>query len=454
MQTEKVFTFSSVILLISPVDKICPRLYNRNNFKATQRDRQEEELHIAGNARVLPCRIRQGLFFGGLHMVVFDKVKKIGTAADQPRIGNCDAVFSRFNKTEYVLFPGFCDVHVHFREPGFSYKETIISGARAAAASGYTAVCTMPNLNPVPDCFDHLKPQLDLIAAAPIRILPYGSITAAEKGQKLSDFEGLAPHVVAFSDDGVGVADDGMMREAMQRAKALGKLIVGHCEDMRFEDPREREWREIERNIRLADETGCGFHVCHISTKESVDIIRNAKKSGIDVSCETAPHYLLLNSALLEDDGRFKMNPPIHSADDQGALLEGICDGTVDMIATDHAPHSAEEKSRGFKNSLNGIIGLETAFPVLYSGLVLDGIITLETLIQLMSSNPRTRFGIPVGSDFSIWDLDTLYTVDPASFYSKGRSTPFDGWTVQGRCLLTVHNETIVHEVNENGKKN
>ena len=382
--------------------------------------------------------------------MAFDKVKSIGTNTELPRIEGFDDAFSRFNKSEYVLFPGFCDVHVHFREPGFSYKETILTGSEAAAAAGYTAVCTMPNLNPVPDSVPHLQVQLDLIREAPVSVLPYGSITVGEKGRELSDLEVLAPYVVAFSDDGVGVADEGIMREAMQRCRALGKLIAGHCEDMRYEDPREREWREIERNIRLADETGCAFHVCHISTAESVSIIRDAKRSGVDVTCETAPHYLLLNQRLIQDHGRFKMNPPIHTAEDQAALLEALTDGTVDMIATDHAPHSAEEKSRGFEKSLNGIVGLETAFPTLYSSLIGEEVLTLEALVGLMSEKPRERFGIPTCGDFSIWDLDSDYTIDSARFRSKGRSTPFEGWPVMGRCLMTVHNGNVIYVSEEN----
>ena len=382
--------------------------------------------------------------------MAFDKVKSIGTNTELPRIEGFDDAFSRFNKSEYVLFPGFCDVHVHFREPGFSYKETILTGSGAAAAAGYTAVCTMPNLNPVPDSVPHLQVQLDLIREAPVSVLPYGSITVGEKGRELSDLEVLAPYVVAFSDDGVGVADEGIMREAMQRCRALGKLIAGHCEDMRYEDPREREWREIERNIRLADETGCAFHVCHISTAESVSIIRDAKRSGVDVTCETAPHYLLLNQRLIQDHGRFKMNPPIHTAEDQAALLEALTDGTVDMIATDHAPHSAEEKSRGFEKSLNGIVGLETAFPTLYSSLIGEEVLTLEALVGLMSEKPRERFGIPTCGDFSIWDLDSDYNIDSARFRSKGRSTPFEGWPVMGRCLMTVHNGNVIYVSEEN----
>ena len=383
-------------------------------------------------------------------MMAFDKVKSIGTNTELPRIEGFDDAFSRFNKSKYVLFPGFCDVHVHFREPGFSYKETILTGSEAAAAAGYTAVCTMPNLNPVPDSVPHLQVQLDLIREAPVSVLPYGSITVGEKGRELSDLEALAPYVVAFSDDGVGVADEGIMREAMLRCRALGKLIAGHCEDMRYEDPREREWREIERNIRLADETGCAFHVCHISTAESVSIIRDAKRSGVDVTCETAPHYLLLNQRLIQDHGRFKMNPPIHTAEDQAALLEALTDGTVDMIATDHAPHSAEEKSRGFEKSLNGIVGLETAFPTLYSSLIGEEVLTLEALVGLMSEKPRERFGIPTCGDFSIWDLDSDYTIDSARFRSKGRSTPFEGWPVMGRCLMTVHNGNVIYVSEEN----
>ena len=374
----------------------------------------------------------------------FDQVKKIGIDNNLLIPECCESVLSRFNKTEYMMFPGFCDVHVHFREPGFSCKETILTGSSAAAASGYTAVCTMPNLNPVPDSPANLKQQLEKIAESPISVFPYGSITVGEKGLSLSDMEALAPYVVAFSDDGVGVADEALMREAMQRAKALGKIIAGHCEDMKYKTPREREWRELERNLRLADETGCAFHACHISTKESVELIRNAKRDGVDVSCETAPHYLLLNTALIGDDGRFLMNPPIHSAEDQGALLEALADGTVDMVATDHAPHTADEK----KSGMNGVIGLETAFPVLYTGLVLEGILSLEKLISLMSDQPRARFGIPCDGDFAIWDLNHDYNINPDSFLSLGRSTPFEGWPVLGKCLMTVHHNHVIYKEN------
>ena len=381
-------------------------------------------------------------------MILPDRIRRIGVAPSVSAVGAygiLSSFLSDIDSYQYILLPGFCDVHVHFREPGFSYKETIRTGAASAAAAGVTAVCTMPNLNPVPDSVEHLQPQLDKIAEVPVRVLPYGSITVGEKGSSLSDLEGLAPYVAAFSDDGVGVADEGIMREAMQRCKALGKLIAGHCEDMRFEDPREREWREIERNIRLAYETGCPFHVCHISTTESVSLIREAKKSHLDISCETAPHYLLLDDTQLEDSGRFKMNPPIHKKADREALLQALADGTIDVVATDHAPHSAEEKSRGFAKSLNGIVGLETAFPALYTGLVLHSLLSLEQLVELMAFYPRRRFGIPVQNDYALWDLGTEYTIDPRRFYSKGRSTPFESWNVRGRCMMTAIDGTVVY---------
>ena len=388
-------------------------------------------------------------------MILFDKVKKYGT--DQPTFFLETDVpdFSCYNSESCVVLPGFCDVHVHFREPGFSYKETIRTGSLSAAHGGFTAVCTMPNLRPVPDCFENLRPQLELIQRdAVISIYPYGSITVGEEGKRISDLEALAPRVIAFSDDGFGIKDAAIMREAMVRSKALGKLIAGHCEDMRYTSPREREWREIERNIALSYETGCSFHVCHISTAESVSIIREAKKSRIDVSCETAPHYLALDDSMIMDDGRFKMNPPIQSFQDREALLEAVSDGTIDMIATDHAPHDISEKSRGFQGSLNGIVGLETAFPVLYTCLVKTGIISLERLVSLMSEKPRQRFGIPVGNDFSIWDLDTADTVSSKHFLSKGKSTPFDGWQLFARCLLTVYQGKAIWEESYNGKKN
>ena len=372
---------------------------------------------------------------------------------------------SSFDRAEYVVLPGFCDVHVHFREPGFSYKETIASGTQAAAHGGVTTVCTMPNLNPVPDCLENLKPQLDLISRdAVIDVLPYGSISVNEAGQQLSDMEGLAPYVVAFSDDGRGVQDSGMMREAMERAKTLDKLIVAHCEVnallrggyihdgdyARIHGHRgicsESEWREIERDLKLADETGCSFHVCHVSTKESVSLIREAKKSGVDVSCETAPHYLLLDERNLQEDGRFKMNPPLRGPADREAMLEGICDGTVDMIATDHAPHSAKEKSRGLEGSAFGIVGIETAFPLLYSELVRKGVLTLERLVSLMTAAPRTRFRIADRGDWTVWDLEGEWTINAETMLSMGKATPFEGWKVNGRCLKTVYAGNTVWE--------
>ena len=364
-----------------------------------------------------------------------------------------------------AVFPGFCDVHVHFREPGFSYKETIASGSAAAARGGYTAVCPMPNLNPVPDSPAHLAVQEALIAAqASIHVYPYGAITVGEKGEALAELEALAPRVVAFSDDGHGVQRDEMMRSAMLEAKRLGKLIVAHCEDNRLlrggyihdgayakaHNHRgicsESEWGQIQRDLELVRETGCGYHVCHISTKESVALIRAAKAEGLDVSCETGPHYLVLDENDLQEDGRFKMNPPLRAREDREALLEGVLDGTIDCIATDHAPHSAEEKAKGLAGSAFGIVGLETAFPVLYTKLVLPGILSLDKLLELLVYNPRKRFSIPLGNDYSVWDLDAEYSVDPAEFLSQGRATPFAGWRVRGKCLATVCDGKLVYQ--------
>lgn len=365
----------------------------------------------------------------------------------------------------YIIVPGLCDVHVHFREPGFSYKETIASGSAAAAHGGYTAVCTMPNLSPVPDCAEHLKAQLDAIdKSAVIEVIPYGAITVGEKGEELSDMESMADNVCAFSDDGRGVQNDGMMREAMAKAKRLGKIIAAHCEDnsllfggyihdgeyAKAHGHRgissESEYRQIERDLRLAEETGCAYHVCHISTKESVELIRQAKARGVDVTSETAPHYLVLCDEDMQEDGRFKMNPPLRSREDKQALIEGIKDGTIDMIATDHAPHSAEEKGRGLEKSLMGVVGLETAFSVLYTELVRKNIITLERLVELMSFKPKERFGIDTGCDFAVFGIDEPYKTDPNEFLSIGRATPFAGREVFGRCLLTVHGGKAVYK--------
>ena len=373
-------------------------------------------------------------------------------------------VLSVFNSPDYVIFPGFCDVHVHFREPGFSYKETIATGSQASARGGYTAVCTMPNLNPVPDSVEHLNIQQDIIRdTACIHVYPYGAITLGEKGEFLADLEGIAPGVVGFSDDGRGVQDKDTMRQAMLRAKALGKPIVAHCEDnsllrggyihdgayAKAHGHRgicsESEWGQIARDLELVKETGVAYHICHISTKESVALIRKAKAEGLDVTCETGPHYLVMDDSMLQEDGRFKMNPPLRDASDREALVEGLLDGTIDMIATDHAPHSPEEKSRGLEKSAFGVVGIETAFPILYTYLVKPGILSLERLVELLAVNPRKRFGLPLGSDFSVWDLNASYEIDPKDFLSQGKATPFAGWQVSGKCLATVCGSQIVY---------
>ena len=379
-----------------------------------------------------------------------------------------DGGFSPVISKKYIIVPGLCDVHVHFREPGFSYKETIASGSAAAAHGGYTAVCTMPNLDPVPDSAEHLQVQLDAIKrGAAIKVLPYGAITVGEKGERLADMEAISDKVCAFSDDGKGVQNDEMMREAMTAAKRLGKIIAAHCEDNSLlfggyihdgEYAKAHghrgissasEYKQIERDLRLAEETGCAYHVCHISTKESVELIRQAKARGVDVTCETAPHYLVLCDEDMQEDGRFKMNPPLRSLEDKQALIEGIKDGTIDMIATDHAPHSAEEKGRGLEKSLMGIVGLETAFPVLYTELVTKNIITLDRLVELMSFKPKERFGIDTNNDFAVFDISEAYKIDPENFLSMGRATPFAGREVFGRCLLTVHNGKVVYKAED-----
>ena len=373
-----------------------------------------------------------------------------------------------FDSPRYTVFPGFCDVHVHFREPGFSYKETIASGSLAAAHGGYTAVCTMPNLNPVPDSPETLEVQRARIRdTACIHVYPYGAITQGEKGEALADMAGMAPGVIAFSDDGRGVQSPEMMRRAMQEARSLGKIIAAHCEDNTLlrggyiHDGdyaathghrgicSESEYGQIARDLELAAETGCAYHVCHISTKESVDLIRRAKKAGVDVTCETGPHYLTMDDSNLQEDGRFKMNPPLRGKADREALLEGLLDGTIDMIATDHAPHSAEEKSRGLAGSAFGIVGLETAFPVLYTKLVLPGILPLETLIDRMALAPRKRFGIPLGSDFTVWDLEAETVVEPERFLSMGKATPFAGWRLRGKCKATVCDGKFVYRAED-----
>ena len=394
-------------------------------------------------------------------MAIQKETGNILGAAPNIRVSILDRLSSvdlcAFNSPEYAVIPGFCDVHVHFREPGFSYKETILTGSLAAARGGYTAVCTMPNLNPVPDSKGNLKQQLDIIRQdGMIHIYPYGAITVGQKGQQLSDMKGMAPNIIAFSDDGKGIQSRDMMKNAMLKAKQLKKLIVAHCEDesllnggyihdgeyARANSHRgicsESEWGQIKRDLELVKETGCAYHICHISTKESVELIRQAKKDGLNVTCETAPHYLIMDDSFLQEDGKYKMNPPLRSSEDRQALIEGIQDGTIDMIATDHAPHSAEDKSKGLDGSSFGIVGIETAFPLLYTYLVKQDIITMDRLLELLLTNPRKRFNIPMGCDFSIWDLRQTYYIDPAEFQSMGRSTPFEGWKVSGRCLATV----------------
>ena len=362
------------------------------------------------------------------------------------------------------IFPGFADVHVHLREPGFSYKETVKSGSMAGAAGGYTALCSMPNLKPPPDSVESLGLQLEIINKdAAVAVIPYGTITVGQAGNELSDMEGMVNDVCGFSDDGKGVQNADTMRAAMLKAKSLGKMIVAHCEDesllhggyihdgeyAKAHGHRgicsESEWAPIARDIELVKETGCAYHVCHISTKESVDIIRKAKAEGVNVTCETGPHYLTLCDSDLEEHGRFKMNPPLRSSADRDALIEGICDGTIDMIATDHAPHSAEEKGRGLEKSAMGVVGLETAFPVLYTELVKKGIISLEKLVYLMSEAPRSRFDIDTDVGFTVYDLENEYEVDPDTFVTMGRATPFEGRRVYGKCLMTVYNGKVVY---------
>ncbi len=385
--------------------------------------------------------------------------------AERVEVLMASSVLRAFDAPRYAIFPGFCDVHVHFREPGFSYKETILTGASSAARGGYTAVCTMPNLNPVPDSVENLNVQRRIIETdACIHVYPYGAITVGEKGETLADIEGMAPYVCGFSDDGRGVQSDEMMKEAMRRAKAMDKMIVAHCEVnellrggyihdgdyARLHSHRgicsESEWAQIARDIELIRETGCAYHVCHISTKESVDIIRKAKAEGLNITCETGPHYLVMNDMDLQEDGRFKMNPPIRSEEDRKALLEGILDGTIDMLATDHAPHSAEEKSRGLEKSVFGVVGLETAFPILYTHLVKPGIMSMERLVEVMVTAPRKRFDLPLGDDFCIWDLEAEYEIDPAEFASLGKASTFTGWNVYGRCKATVCDGKIVYQ--------
>ena len=392
---------------------------------------------------------RGGKFFPEDVRIRDGRIVPLGMAGSPDRVFNCRGL---------VLLPGFADVHVHLREPGFSYKETIKTGSLAAARGGYTTVCAMPNLDPAPDSLEHLKTELDIIRRdACIRVIPYGTITEGRRGERLADLAAMAPLVAGFSDDGSGVQCDDMMQKAMREAKRLGKLIAAHCEDNTLlrggyiHDGAyakthghkgicsESEWGQIARDLGLVRKTGCAYHVCHISTKESVELIRNAKRDGLDVTCETAPHYLLLDENDLQEDGRFKMNPPLRSAEDKAALIEAIQDGTIDVIATDHAPHSAEEKSKGLQGSAMGIVGLETAFPLLYTYLVKPGVISFARLLELLHDAPLRRFDLESEqTDFTLFDLNEQYTIDPQEFVSMGNSTPFSGWEVYGRCRMTV----------------
>ena len=358
---------------------------------------------------------------------------------------------------------GLVDLHVHLREPGFSSKETIATGTAAAAHGGFTTVCAMPNLEPAPDSLENLRRETAIIERdAVVKVLPYATITRRRAGREIVDFAALRPYVAAFSDDGSGVQDDDMMLAAMRAAAANDCIIAAHCEvnsllhggyihDGAYAAAHghkgissESEWRQIERDIKLAEQTGCRYHVCHISTKESVALIRDAKRSGVRITCETGPHYLTMCDADLREEGRFKMNPPIRSAADRNALIEGVQDGTIDVIATDHAPHTAEEKSRGLAGSAMGVVGLETSFAVIYTKLVMAGIISPERMIELMAEAPRRIFALGGGlaagekADIAVFDLDNEFTVDPATFLSKGRSTPFEGWRLHGQTILTL----------------
>ncbi len=391
-----------------------------------------------------------------------------------------EGVFDRvFDLSGCVVFPGFCDVHVHLREPGFSEKETIRTGSRACAAGGYTTVCAMPNLSPAPDSPEHLAVEEALIARdAVIRVLPFASITVGQRGEgELVDFDALAPRVAGFSDDGRGVKTAETMRGAMTACRKAGSLISAHCEDMELIPPggcchagewaaghglpgipSESEWKPIERDIALVRETGCRYHVCHVSCRESVELIRRAKAEGLPVSCETAPHYLLLceedlpEEPLSADAARFKMNPPLRSARDRDALLEGLLDGTIDCIATDHAPHTAEEKAKGFLKAPMGIVGIETAFPLLYTHLVETGRLPLSLLVEKLTDTPRRLFGLDGGlqlggrAELSVWDLNADGRVEPSRFLSMGRATPFAGWPVHARCRLTVCGDRVAYE--------
>ena len=393
---------------------------------------------------------------GMLHFLDLGAADTVSVSSDSITVSDC------------LILPGFADVHVHLREPGFCYKETIASGTASAARGGFTAVCSMPNLNPVPDSRENLKVQLDAIARdASVAVYPFGALSIGERGEEFADLDGMAEFVPGFSDDGRGIQSEEMMRALMEKCRSLGKTVVAHCEDNSLlfggyiHDGvyahahghrgicSKSEWGPIERDLRLAKETGCAYHVCHISAKESVEVIRRAKAEGVNVTCETGPHYLVLCDEDLLEEGRFKMNPPLRGKEDREALIEGILDGTIDMIATDHAPHSEEEKSRGLEKSAFGVVGLETSFPVMYTEFVRTGRMTLERLVELMCVRPRERFGLTTDVGFSVWDVSTPYKVAPADFVSMGHATPFEGRTVYGKNLLTVYQGKTVYQNTE-----
>ena len=410
--------------------------------------------YLLQNAQILSSG---GVFRAADVLLSGGRIVSIGDRISCP----ADAVSIDLHKA--VLFPGFVDVHVHLREPGFSYKETIRTGTLAAAHGGFAHVAAMPNLDPVPDCAAALAVQRAIIEKdALVHVHPYGAISVGEKGERLADLEGLAPGVIAFSDDGRGVQSESLMREAMMQCRRLGKILAAHCEDnsllhggyihdgayARAHGHRgicsESEWGPIARDLRLAEQTGCAYHVCHVSTKESVALIRTAKRRGVDVTCETAPHYLTFTDEDLQEDGRFKMNPPLRAREDRDALIEGLLDGTIDMLVTDHAPHSREEKARGLEKSAMGVVGLETSFAASYTALVQTGILPLEKLVDLMHGAPMRRFGCGTElaegqpADLTAFDLTKTYTVDPETFLTMGRSTPFAGRALTGVCKLTM----------------
>ena len=416
--------------------------------------------------------LKGGLVYDEGRLLPMDLVVEDGVISARGSGLSAEGADHVFELNGLAVFPGFVDVHVHLREPGFSYKETIRTGTMACARGGYTRVCAMPNLNPAPDSDEHLRAQEEIIARdAVIGVTPYGTITLGQKGEgELTDMAALAPRVAGFSDDGRGVKDEETMRQAMIRCKAARSLIAAHCEDMSLIPPggaihdgayahahgipgipSESEWRPIERDLRLAKETGCRYHVCHVSCKESVALIRQAKAEGVDVTCETGPHYLLLCQDNLQDLGRFKMNPPLRDAADRDALVQGVLDGTIDMIATDHAPHSAEEKSRGLAKSAMGVVGIESAFPLMYTYFVETERMPLQQLIRLMAEAPRARFGFGGGiglgqrAELTVFDLHARETVNPADFLSMGHATPFEGWEVHAACRLTITGETIAY---------